>query len=60
MHRNADRAASEAATSPRREKARRGDPPAGLLGACVARCLARMKKSALRERDALPSRSLAL
>ena len=36
MHRNADRAASEAATSPRREKARRGDPPAGLLGACGA------------------------
>lgn len=37
MHRNADRAASEAATSPRREEARRGNLPCGPLSARRAR-----------------------
>ena len=65
MHRNADRAASEAATSPRREKARRGDPPAGLLGACGAcgACGAHVhveKRPPRARRPALPQPSAAV
>ena len=67
MRRNADRPGREAATSAKRGEARRGDLPRGPLPAHAARAAhaapgARTahKKSALRERDALPSRSLAL
>ena len=53
MRRNADRPGREATTSAKRGEARRGNlPPRASPGA--------HKKSALRERDALPSRSLAL
>ena len=50
------RAAREAAASRKRKQARKGTIPLRAFGACGAR----NKKSALRERDALPSRSLAL
>ena len=57
-------AARGAATSPKARKGPQGAIPLraslGACGACGARCLARKTKSALRERDALPSRSLAL
>ena len=61
------RAAREAAASPERKQARKGTIPLRAFTAraahsapLLARGTARKKKSALRERDALPSRSLAL
>ena len=60
------RAAREAAASPERKQARKGTIPLRAFTARAAHsarllaCGARKKKSALRERDALPSRSLAL
>ena len=47
MHRNADRAASEAATSPRREKARRGNLPRGPLSAPIEKRPPRARRPAL-------------
>ncbi len=47
MHRNADRAASEAATSPRREKARRGNIPRGPLSAPIEKRPPRARRPAL-------------
>ncbi len=47
MHRNADRAASEAATSPRREKARKGDIPRGPLSAPIEKRPPRARRPAL-------------
>lgn len=47
MHRNADRAASEAATSPRREKARKGNIPRGPLSAPIEKRPPRARRPAL-------------
>ena len=47
MHRNADRAASEAATSPRREEARRGNLPRGPLSAPIEKRPPRARRPAL-------------
>ncbi len=47
MHRNADRAASEAATSPRREKARKGNIPRGPLAAPIEKRPPRARRPAL-------------
>ena len=46
--------------APKRKQARKGTIPLRALSARAARGTARKKNSALRERDALPSRSLAL